>query len=147
MELHDRLVAAGVAFSSTSDSEIIAALIASTDSETVEDAIAAAMPQMHGAYSAVAMTREKVVAFRDPLGLRPLVLGRLRVPGGEDRWCVASESCAFDIIGAELVRDVQPGEIVTLGRRRSHVPDGRAAPAARRSASSSTSTSRGRTRG
>ena len=76
------------------------------------------MPQMHGAYSAVAMTREKVVAFRDPLGLRPLVLGRLRVPGGEDRWCVASESCAFDIIGAELVRDVQPGEIVTLG------PDG-----------------------
>ena len=118
MELHDRLVAAGVAFSSTSDSEIIAALIASTDSETVEDAIAAAMPQMHGAYSAVAMTREKVVAFRDPLGLRPLVLGRLRVPGGEDRWCVASESCAFDIIGAELVRDVQPGEIVTLG------PDG-----------------------
>ena len=74
IELHDRLAAAGVPFSSTSDSEIIAALIATHDSaDGSRTRSPTAMPQMHGAYSAVAMTREKVVAFRDPLGLRPLV--------------------------------------------------------------------------
>src|SRR5205085_4889443 len=94
---------------STSDSEIIAALLATHDGDSIEDAIADVMPRLHGAYSTVVMTHDRVVAFRDPAGLRPLVLGQL----GE-RYCVASESCALDIIGAKLLRDVQPGEIVSL---------------------------------
>ena len=109
VELHAELRADGVTFTSTSDSEIIAAAIASHSAETVEDAVAEVVPRLRGAFSTVVMTNDRVVAFRDPAGLRPLVLGRL----GE-RWCVASESCAFDIIGATLVREVEPGEMVSL---------------------------------
>jgi amidophosphoribosyltransferase len=67
------------------------------------------MPRLEGAYSTVVMTKRAVVAFRDPHGVRPLSLGRIG-----DRYCVASESCAFDIIGAELIREVSPGELVAL---------------------------------
>jgi amidophosphoribosyltransferase len=109
VELHSELKEAGVSFRSTSDSEIIAALLATHESECVEDAIADVMPRMHGAYSTVVMTHDRVIAFRDPAGLRPLSIGKI----GE-RYCVASESCALDIIGAELIRDVEPGEIVSL---------------------------------
>src|SRR4051812_36050998 len=110
--LHAELRERGIAFSSTSDSEIIAALIATHPAERVEDAVADVMPRLQGAFSTVVLTREKVVAFRDPAGLRPLALGELA-----GRYCVASESCALDIIGAKLLRDVQPGEMVWLGER------------------------------
>jgi amidophosphoribosyltransferase len=70
------------------------------------------MPRLEGAYSTVVMTKRAVVAFRDPHGVRPLSLGKLG-----DRYCVASESCAFDIIGAELMREVQPGELIALTER------------------------------
>ena len=70
------------------------------------------MPRLEGAYSTVVMTKRAVVAFRDPHGVRPLSLGKLG-----DRYCVASESCAFDIIGAELLREVQPGELIAIGER------------------------------
>jgi amidophosphoribosyltransferase len=117
--LHNELLEAGVTFSSTSDSEIIAALIATHPAESVEDAIAEVMPRLQGAFSTVVMTKNRVVAFRDPHGLRPLSIGVIEPspedPDGEPRYCVASESCAFDIIGAKLVRDVEPGELVTLG--------------------------------
>src|SRR5256885_5349632 len=112
VELHSELRDRGIAFSSTSDSEIIAALIATHPAERVEDAVADVMPRLQGAFSTVVMTREKVIAFRARAGLRPVVLGRLG-----DRYCVASESCALDIIGAKLLRDVQPGEMVWLGER------------------------------
>jgi amidophosphoribosyltransferase len=112
VELHSQLRESGVEFRSTSDSEIIAALLSNHEGERVEDALADVMPRLAGAYCTVVMTRDGVVAFRDPAGLRPLVLGRLG-----DRYCVASESCALDIIGAELLRDVQPGEMVSLGER------------------------------
>src|SRR4029077_10951172 len=119
VELHNEMLEAGVTFSSTSDSEIIAALIATHPAEHVEDAIAEVIPRLRGAFSTVVMTKDRVVAFRDPHGLRPLSIGALE-PGPEDpdgalRHCVASESCAFDIIGAKLLRDVEPGEMVTLG--------------------------------
>jgi amidophosphoribosyltransferase len=107
--LHSQQLAAGVDFRSTSDSEIIAALLSTHPAETIEDAIAAVMPTLRGAYSTVVLSENKVCAFRDPHGLRPLALGKL----GE-RFCVASESCAFDIIGAEYMREVLPGELVTL---------------------------------
>jgi amidophosphoribosyltransferase len=107
-ELRDR----GVAFRSTSDSEIIAALLSTHEAERIEDAVADVMPRLQGAFSTVVMTREGVVAFRDPHGLRPLALGQV----GE-RYCVASESCAFDIIGGRLLREIEPGELVSIGER------------------------------
>ena len=119
VELHSRLRESGVTFRSTSDSEIIAALLSTHPADSIEDAVADVMRDMEGAYSTVVMTRDAVVAFRDPAGLRPLSLGMLG-----DRFCVASESCAFDIIGARFIRDVQPGEVVTLledGRMRTRI--------------------------
>ena len=114
LELHEELLERGVSFSSTSDSEIIAALIATHPAEQVEDAIAEVLPRLRGAFSIVAMTKDRVLAFRDPHGLRPLAIGVLG-EGEQARWCVASESCAFDIIGARFEREVEPGELVTLG--------------------------------
>jgi amidophosphoribosyltransferase len=110
VELHGELRGRGVSFRSTSDSEVIAALLSTHTADTLEDALADVMGRMEGAYSTVAMTKDRVVAFRDPLGLRPLSLGML----DDDAYCVASESCAFDIIGAKFLRDVQPGEVVSL---------------------------------
>ena len=134
LELHEELLARGVTFSSTSDSEIVAALIATHPAERIEDAIAEVLPRLRGAFSIVAMTKDRVLAFRDPHGLRPLSLGALPALGsgtagdrGRDaladgqrpeddqvRYCVSSESCAFDIIGAKYLREVEPGELVTL---------------------------------
>ncbi|HUN77745.1 MAG TPA: amidophosphoribosyltransferase [Solirubrobacteraceae bacterium] len=116
VELHAELLGEGVSFSSTSDSEIVAALIATHPAERIEEAVADVLPRLRGAFSIVAMTRDRVVAFRDPHGLRPLALGVIE-PGQDDqrpRYCVASESCAFDIIGARHLREVAPGELVTL---------------------------------
>jgi amidophosphoribosyltransferase len=123
VQLHNELLEAGVTFSSTSDSEIIAALIATERAERIEDAIAAVIPRLRGAFSTVVMSKDRVVAFRDPHGLRPLSIGVLPALAGdgdadgvgEPRYCVASESCAFDIIGARFLRDVEPGEMVMLG--------------------------------
>jgi amidophosphoribosyltransferase len=113
VELHSELVAQGVHFRATTDSEIMAALLATYPATSLEDAIAACIPRLRGAYSTVVMARDKVCAFRDPQGIRPLVLGRI----DEDAWVVASETCALDIIGATYVRDVRPGEMVVLDER------------------------------
>ncbi|HEV8251419.1 MAG TPA: amidophosphoribosyltransferase [Gaiellaceae bacterium] len=97
-----------VPLASSSDSEVIAALI-SGDEAPLEDAVANAMQRLEGAYSVVALSEHKLIAFRDPLGFRPLELGRL----GDD-WVVASETCALDLVGAEFVRDVRRGELVIV---------------------------------
>jgi amidophosphoribosyltransferase len=110
VELHGELRGRGVSFRSTSDSEIIAALLSTHEAQTLEDALVDVLGRLEGAFSTVAMTKDRIVAFRDPLGLRPLSLGLL----DEDVYCVASETCAFDIIGARFLRDVQPGEVVSL---------------------------------
>jgi amidophosphoribosyltransferase len=112
VELYTALVAEGVKFRSTSDSEIIAALIARDPAERIEDAVASVMGRLAGAYSTVVMTGDGIVAFRDPAGLRPLCLGEI-----DGRFVVASESCALDIIGARLLREVGPGELVSIGER------------------------------
>ena len=123
VELHSELTDKGVSFRSTSDSEIIAALLSTHESGTVEEALEDVMPRLQGAFSTVVMTPERIVAFRDGAGLRPLSLGRLGDqadgPAGRaaERFCVASESCAFDIVGAELLREVQPGEMISIGER------------------------------
>ncbi len=115
VELHSELRDRGVSFRSTSDSEIIAALLASHEAERIEDAVADVIPKLQGAFSTVLMTKDTLVAFRDPAGLRPMVLGKV----GE-RYCVASESCALDIIGAKLVRDVRPGEMIWINSEGLH---------------------------
>ncbi|HEY3772332.1 MAG TPA: amidophosphoribosyltransferase [Solirubrobacteraceae bacterium] len=120
VELHTELRGRDVPFRSTSDSEIIAALLATHPADDIEDAVAEVLPRLHGAFSTVVMTGEKVVAFRDPNGIRPLSIGRIPASGDSndrDVYCVASETCAFDLIGAEFVRDVQPGEMVSLSHR------------------------------
>jgi amidophosphoribosyltransferase len=107
-ELRAELLRAGVHLSSTSDTEVIAALIAH-DPQPLDEAVAATMAKIEGAFSAVLVGEGKLVGFRDPDGIRPLVLGRL-----EDDWLLASESCALDLIGAEPVRELRPGEMVVV---------------------------------
>ena len=109
VELYNELRERGLSFRGTSDSEIIAALLSVEEARPIENAVEAVMPRLEGAYSTVVMTKRAVVAFRDPHGVRPLSLGKLG-----DRYCVASESCAFDIIGGELLREVAPGELISL---------------------------------
>ena len=112
VELHTELRERGVSFRSTSDSEIIAALLSTHEAETIEDAVEDVMPRLEGALLDRRHDRRPRVAFRDPAGLRPLALGLL----GE-RYCVASESCAFDIIGAQYLREILPGEMVSFTER------------------------------
>jgi amidophosphoribosyltransferase len=123
VELHSELRGREVPFRSTSDSEIIAALLATHPAQRIEDAVAEVLPRLRGAFSTVVMTEDAVVAFRDPHGVRPLAIGVIERDGlgGRDSvYCVASESCAFDLIGARYVRDVAPGEVVTLNSEGLH---------------------------
>ena len=122
--LRDELLADGVTLSSGLDSEVIAALIAH-DPAPLAEAVAATMRRLEGAYSVSALVDDTLVAFRDPLGFRPLTLGRL----GAD-WVVASESCALDLIGADVVREVRPGEVVWVDGEGLHAAQ--AVPAGRR---------------
>jgi amidophosphoribosyltransferase len=110
-EIRASLETRGALFTTTSDSEVILHLIARSGSPTLSGAIADALLEVRGAYSLVILSREGIFAVRDPHGIRPLSLG-LR----EGSPVVASETCAFDLIGARYVRDVEPGEIVQLSR-------------------------------
>ncbi len=101
----------GSIFSTTSDSEVILHMLARNKAESCDDAMLDFLPRVQGAYSLVVMTREVIIAVRDPHGFRPLCLGRFH-----DSYVVASESCAFDIIGATYLRDIEPGEMVVLGQ-------------------------------
>src|SRR5581483_1199000 len=126
VELHAELRSQGVPFRSTSDSENIAALLANHTEGRIEDAVADVLPRLRGAFSTVVMTDEAVVGFRDPHGIRPLAIGEIVDAAGRPQYCVASESCAFDLIGARFLREVQPGEVVTLtdGGIRSRIVEG-----------------------
>jgi amidophosphoribosyltransferase len=107
--LRRELVRRGSLFQSTMDTEVIIHLMATSQAGSVIDRVTDALRQVEGAYSLVALTSSCVIGVRDPLGVRPLVLGQL----GDSR-ILASESCALDIIGAEFLRDVAPGEMVVL---------------------------------
>lgn len=102
----------GGIFHGTSDTESIAYSIVSNRlcCKTTEEAIEKTMPMLKGAYSCIVMTATKMIAFRDPNGFRPLCLGKTN----DGAWCVSSESCALDAIGANFVRDILPGEIITI---------------------------------
>jgi amidophosphoribosyltransferase len=107
-ELRDELAAGGIRLSSTSDTEVIGALIAN-DPAPLEEVVARAMSRLNGAYSVVALSEGRLIGFRDPHGFRPLCLGRL----GDD-WVIASETCALDLVGAQSVQEVKPGELVVI---------------------------------
>ncbi|HWF40393.1 MAG TPA: amidophosphoribosyltransferase [Candidatus Acidoferrales bacterium] len=111
LEVRRRLEHRGSIFQTTSDTEVIVHLIARSSARTLAGAIADALNQVEGAYSLLLLTRDEMFAIRDPRGFRPLVLGRL-----EGSWAAASETCAFDLIDAEYVREVEPGEMVRISR-------------------------------
>lgn len=109
-ELRREMEEDGSIFSTTSDSEVILHLLARSRAIACEDALAEALSRVQGAYSLVVLSRDRLIAARDPHGFRPLCLGRYK-----DSYVIASESCAFDIIGATYLRDIEPGELVVLG--------------------------------
>ena len=117
------LVRRGCLFQSTTDSEVFVHLIAISLYSTVVDRLIDALKQVVGAYSLVALSNAALMGVRDPMGVRPLILGRI---GPESRgsgtggWVLASETCALDIVGAEFVRDVEPGEIVVINDQGVH---------------------------
>ena len=111
IELRKKLEHRGSIFQSTSDTEVIVHLIARSTARNLTGAIADALNQVEGAYSLLLLTRDEIYAIRDPRGFRPLCLGRL-----DGAWVAASETCAFDLIDAEYVREVEPGEMVRISR-------------------------------
>jgi len=108
-ELRRRLEEDGAIFQTTSDSEVVLHLIARSRKATLQEMVREALEQVEGAYSMVMLAPDQVIAVRDPRGFRPLCLGRL-----DGAWVVASESCAFDIVRAEYLRSLEPGELVVV---------------------------------
>jgi len=119
LELREELGKDGVVFQTTIDSEVIVKLIARYRRGNLEDAIIKTMLDLQGAYALVIIAENKLIGVRDPYGLRPLCIGKVA-----GRYCLASESCALDTIGAELVRDVEPGEIITIDEEGLHARQG-----------------------
>jgi amidophosphoribosyltransferase len=107
--LRDELQERGYQFNTSNDSEVIANLILASPGQNWQEKIEHAMYRLQGAYSLVILTKDKLIGVRDPFGVRPLCLGT--IDGG---WCIASESCALDHIGAQFIREIEPGEIVTI---------------------------------
>jgi amidophosphoribosyltransferase len=113
--LRDELEAYGSIFQSTTDTEVVVHLIAHSRETTLVERLTEALLRVKGAYSLVILSEEGLIAARDPYGLRPLSLGRLK-----DAYVVASETCAFDLIEAEYVRDVEPGELLLINEKGIH---------------------------
>ncbi len=107
--LREKLVSSGAIFQSTSDTEVILHLVAKSKKLKFIDKFIDALGYLEGAYSLVALTNKKLIGARDPLGIRPLVLGKL-----DKSYILASETCALDIIGAEFIREVENGEVIVI---------------------------------
>jgi amidophosphoribosyltransferase len=114
-ELRAVLAQDGITSTTTSDTEVIAALIAN-DTGPLQDAVANAMGRLEGAFSVVALAHDKLIGFRDRFGFRPLCLGR----SDEGDWILASETCALDLVGAKLEREIEPGELVLIDDKGVH---------------------------
>jgi amidophosphoribosyltransferase len=115
LEIRTRLEAQGSIFHTNSDTEVIVHLMAQSREHTLPEAIADALRQVEGAFSLVMVTPDRILAARDPRGFRPLAMGRMAGAGGQDTIVFASETCAFDLIGARYEREVKPGEMVVVG--------------------------------
>ena len=116
-ELKRELEVEGSIFQSSMDTEVFVHLIARSRKERIEDRIVDALNQVRGAYSLLFMTRDKLIGVRDPHGIRPLALGRMKGEGGT---VITSESCALDLIEAEYLREVEPGEMIVVDARGTH---------------------------
>jgi len=116
-QIRQRLEGQGSIFQTNSDTEVIVHLIALSREHTLPEAMADALRRVEGAFSLVMMSTDRIFAARDPRGFRPLAMGRIRATDGHARDTVvfASETCAFDLIGAEYERDVKPGELIVVG--------------------------------
>jgi len=116
-EIRSRLEAQGSIFQTTSDTEVIVHLIAQSKEQALPEAVCDALRRTEGAFSLVMMTRDRIFAVRDPRGFRPLSMGRISNGAGSERDTIvfASETCAFDLIGATYERDVKPGELIVVG--------------------------------
>jgi amidophosphoribosyltransferase len=119
VSLRRELIERGAIFQSSSDSECIIHLMARSLQRNIPERMEDALRRVEGAFSIVAMTRTKLIGVRDPLGVRPLVLGKIG-----DGWALSSETCALDIIGADFVREIEPGEmvVITAAGVESHFP-------------------------
>ena len=106
----------GSIFQTNSDTQVIVHLIARSQARNLSGAIGDALNQVEGAYSLLVLTQDELYAVRDPRGFRPLVLGKLTTPGGFDSWLVASETCAFDLLNAQYIREIAPGEMVRISK-------------------------------
>jgi len=115
LELREELGKNGAVFQTTIDSEVIINLITRYRQKSLEDSLVKTMRDLRGAYALVILAEDKVIGLRDPHGVRPLCIGRMR-----EGYCLASESCVLDITGAEFVRDVAPGEIVVIDEEGLH---------------------------
>jgi len=109
LELRQKLEKSGSIFQTTTDSELVIHLMARSNKRSLEDSLIYALKRVKGAYSLVLMNSNYLIGVRDPHGFRPLVLGKLGAS-----YCLASETCAFDLIGAKFVREIEPGEIVFI---------------------------------
>lgn len=118
--LRQELKGQGAIFQGTNDTECLLHMIAHNHSSDIIACLKEALPRLVGAYSLVLMTDDRLVAARDPLGFRPLVLGRRPLGDGSFSWVVASETCAFDLIGAKLVREIEPGELLWIDKNGEH---------------------------
>jgi len=140
-ELLEQLAGGRGRLPASTDTELLTALLADEPADDTVDALTKVLPRVRGAFSLVVLDEKRVIGVRDPHGFRPLVLGRLPIPAGVDGpgpwgddtggWILASETAALDIVGAEMVRDVEPGEIVVLesGRQPVSVRYAEATPA------------------
>jgi amidophosphoribosyltransferase len=116
LEHRRRLEHRGSIFQTNSDTEVIVHLIARSQARNFSAALGDALNQVEGAYSLLVLTPEEMYAVRDPRGFRPLALAKMNTVDGNEAWAVASETCAFDLINAEYVRDVEPGEMLRISR-------------------------------
>ncbi len=108
-ELRRAMEKKGAIFQSTSDTEVLIHLAVRADGENTEQRMAKAVTRLKGGFALLVLTETRMIGLRDPNGIRPLVLGKL-----DDSWVLSSETCAFDLIGAEFIRDVEPGELIVI---------------------------------
>lgn len=119
-KLKEALKSKGAIFQGTTDTESILHMIAKNPSNDILVCLKETLPQLDGAFSLVVLTHDKLVCARDPKGFRPLVIGKRPIGDGSFSWVVASETCAFDLIGAQFYREVEPGEIVSFDVQGEH---------------------------
>jgi len=106
----------GSIFQTNSDTEVVVHLLAKSQARNLSGALGDALNQCEGAYSLVVLTPEELYAVRDPRGFRPLNLAKFTAPNGDTAWIVASETCAFDLLNAQYIREIEPGEMLRISK-------------------------------